>query len=337
MLAVFRYCPLLAVLAIPGLVVHASAQVNYVRELGVPSYPLRVLNTTQAPYEIANPSYSFQPPPFLFTKDGYYPIDSATGTLPAFATAWPVGHVASPESIVTYAGQNTANPVVAFTTAALRLTTVDMTSRVALAAPSLSGGPEFLFSMAARGRDHDLVSFIGDGQHYTVSKSGGQMTAMPLDDVDMDDAFYQSYGQDGLLYVLDYSNERIASFDPDNAFEPVGSFSLNTGVTTANVQFAIGITGSFYLADGLGGGSYYDSTGAFQGAFSLPVATVGNPYEGASYVSTDSAGRVYVFDRATGFHQYADAAVSAVPEPGTTLAGVALLCLAGASRRRRVS
>ncbi len=233
---------------------------------------------------------------------------------------------------MTLSGLNTAATFADIYNSRNQLLTYGISDATLMAIRPLIEVPENYYSLAARSRARDLVSFITDQQHYTLSKSTGEMTAFSLSGVDMDEAFYQYYGQDGLLYVLDYGNDRIASFDPDSAFAPVSSFSLNTGVTTANVQFAIGITGSVYLADGLGGGSYYDSTGAFQGTFSLPGGTVGAPYEGASYVSTDSAGRVYIFDSATGFHQYDDVAV---PEPGTALAGLALIGLVGAARRRR--
>ncbi len=59
---------------------------------------------------------------------------------------------------------------------------------------------------------------IADNQHF-CSRTTGELIAQPLAEVDMSTAFYQSYGQDGLLYVLDYGGtSRMASFDPDNAF-----------------------------------------------------------------------------------------------------------------------
>lgn len=102
----------------------------------------------------------------------------------------------------------------------------------------------------------------------------------------MSAAFYQSQGQDGLLYVLGYANNRMASFNPDNAFAPMGSFTLNTDpeVVTANSPFGTGLNGSFYLADGLGGGSYYNSTGVFKGTFAAPEGSVADSYTGANYI-----------------------------------------------------
>ncbi len=344
--AVFRCPSLLAVLAILGLALHASAQVNYVRELTGTQGFTPLVQMTQAPYETSRPDYSSAlPEPYLVTTSHYYTLDPSSGAV-SEGKQFPPGVKLLGNSLAAFSGQNRTNsvlspgPLLHLTNLQNALVTfnfygtgfVESTSQQRLDADVIS-------SIAVRSRDAQLLSLIADNQHFTANPITGGLIATPLTGVDMNAAFYQSYGQDGLLYVLDYAHSRIASFDPDNLdnpFAPVRSFNLNPNVMTANVQFAIGLTGSFYLADGLGGGSYYDSTGAFQNTFSLLGGTVGDPYTGDSYVSTDSAGSVYVFDSATGFHQFQDVAVSAVPEPSTVMVGFVLIGLAGASRRRRV-
>ncbi|MES2571908.1 MAG: hypothetical protein V4710_17870 [Verrucomicrobiota bacterium] len=336
--AVFRCRSFLAAFAVFGLALSALGQVNYVRELTGTEGFTSLLQMTQAPYETSRPDYSTMPSkPYLVTRSHYYTIDPSNGgVLPLAGVQFPPTVKLGIGSLVALSGQNTASPLLHLVTSQNTILTFKITTGQPITQTPLLDATVYS-SMAARSRDAQLLSLIADNQHFTANPITGELISVPLADVKMSEAFYQSYGQDGLLYVLDYANDRIASFDPDNAFAPVGGFSLSTSVTTANVQFAIGPTGSFYLADGLGGGSYYDSTGAFHGAFSLPGGTVGDPYTGASYVSTDSVGSVYIFDSATGFHQFQDVAVSAVPEPGATLTGMALICLAAASRRRRQS
>ncbi len=333
----FRCPSLLAALAVFGLALNASAQVNYVRELSGTEGLTPLVQMTQAPYETSRMDYSSVPPtPYLVTTARYYTPDPSNGAVSA-GKQFPPGVKLLEYSLAAFSGQNSAGPLLHLVNFQNALVTFNLNGSGNIESTSPRLDASVISSIAARSRDAQLLSLIADNQHFTANSITGELIPTALAGVDMSEAFYQSYGQDGLLYVLDYAHSRIASFDPDNAFEPVGSFSLNTGVTTANVQFAIGLTGSFYLADGLGGGSYYNSTGAFQGTFELPGGTLGDSYIGASYVSTDSAGSVYVFDSATGFHQFQDVAGSAVPEPGTALAGMALIGLATASRRRRVS
>ena len=157
--------------------------------------------------------------------------------------------------------------------------------------------------------------FLRDDKHFTIDFLTGVMSERPLPGVDTATTHFMSYGADGLLYVLDYGNGRIASFDPENTFAAVSSFDLESGVTTANEQFAIGINGSFYLSDGLGGGSYYNSDGVFQGIFALPEGTEAAPYSGKSFINTDASGAILVYDAETGLHQYQD--MSIIPEPST--------------------
>lgn len=100
----------------------------------------------------------------------------------------------------------------------------------------------------------------------SLNPANGEATATSVMDDISPNAFYLPFAPDGKLYVLDYGNERMVSFDPGNGFEQIGEFSLCTELTPedlqiANTQFAIGRDGSFYLGDGLGGGSPYGADG----------------------------------------------------------------------------
>jgi hypothetical protein len=145
------------------------------------------------------------------------------------------------------------------------------------------------------------------------------------------DARYQAYGPNDLLYVLDYGNNRMQMLDPANNFDYAGEFPLNPSVTTANIQFGIGPEGNFYLGDGQGGGSWYDSDGTFLGSFALPGAVISQDLSGTPYLTTDFSGHVYVFDE-TGFHQF-----STVPEPSTAALVLGVLTLGGMMKRNRTS
>jgi len=162
---------------------------------------------------------------------------------------------------------------------------------------------------------------------FSLNPAKGEATPTSVMDDLASNAFYLSFAPNGNLYVLDYGNDRMVGFDPTNSFEQIVEFNLQTGLTTANEQFAIGRNGNFYLSDGLGGGSTYAADGAYLNSFSLPDGVEGDIYSGASYLSADAAGRVYVCDSETGFHQYQDTSV--VPEPLTWalfgLGAVALL------------
>ena len=196
-------------------------------------------------------------------------------------------------------------------------------------------------SLAAANRT--TVTAIADGSLFSINFDTGAATqrfaiaggALP-GEFSLETAFH-TYGPDGLLYVLDYGNGRVQSLDPAAAFAPVGEIALQSGVTTANMQFAIGPTGNLYLGDGLGGGSSYAADGTFLGAFSLPGTVTGiTPRAGSQfYLSTDATGGVYAFDT-TGFHQYADASV--VPEPGASalvLGSVAAILVLRRRQRER--
>lgn len=325
-------------MALGGIASSAFAQVEYVRELigtsGIADgSPL--MKITQSPVY-----YSDTPTQTIITLNGQIShVDSATGVVSG-SSALPDGVFLAPYSQISIVGQGSTQPYYyivgpqgeMFTINPLRNTVVYLpTPFIQLAAGNF-------YSIAAQSRESAEISLIyADENSRTaqamINRETGVATTTSVMSNLGSEAFYQSYGQDGLLYILDYSNDRMVSFDPANAFAQIGEFTLQTGVTTANVQFAIGVNGNFYLGDGLGGGSTYAPDGTYLNSFALPEGVVGDSYTGDSYLSTDSAGRVYVYDSATGFHQYQD--MSAVPEPSTCALVIGALFGVLILRRRR--
>ena len=182
------------------------------------------------------------------------------------------------------------------------------------------------------------VTMIADDTGYLVDTMAGTGTQIFAENGgslpgEFSDAFYQDYGPNGLLYVLDYGNGRVQALDPANNCMTVvkDSFDLATDVTTANMQFAIGSDGTFYFGDGAGGGTYYASDGTYLGAFSSPVSTPTPAVQ--PYLSADSTGDVFVFD-STGDHEFTDSSAAAA-EPSSI--SLMLIGITGAAiyRRRR--
>ncbi|CAN5406684.1 hypothetical protein BH09VER1_BH09VER1_09660 [soil metagenome] len=323
---------LAAFIALCGIASSAFAQVEYVRAIPVPGSASAVLPIVQAPYVTGEPAVTNELPPLAKASAEYYILNPTTG-LYSIANFYPPNVILNANSRLSWIGQNSAEsgPTMLFITPQRLVITVDVRADMVTSNPRMSVEYETASSMAARSLN-DPVSLIADSEHYAVDRLTGVATLQPLAGVDTATTKFMSYGADGLLYVLDYGNNRIASFDPDDAFAPIGSFTLETGVTTANMQFAIGINGSFYLADGLGGGSYYDSQGAFQGVFNLPGDATTSTYNGQSYLTTGADGSVYVYDKGYGFQQYQDTSV--VPEPSTYALAIGGLLGALILRRR---
>jgi len=169
---------------------------------------------------------------------------------------------------------------------------------------------------------------------FTIDRSNGNATptfglVTGSGNGELNDAYYESYGPDGLLYVLDFGNQRVQVFAPCRdannnpcAYPYVRQFPIDAGVE--NQQFSIGPTGNLYLPDGHGGGYAYDAHGKSLGAFGLPASYVNNEpnylavYSAAvnapgfdpllmtqDLVMADSLNNVIVLD-ATGMHLYAD-------------------------------
>lgn len=306
--------------------VSAFAEVNYVRNIAMPDFfeGSPILSTSQSP--IFGDGYRV---PDTLSQHGYASLDVSTGTF-GEQLSYP-DFVLIPSSILAWVGQSSPGTYsISLTNRQILVFNVDRVEATAPVRLKKDGelfAPQNAYSVAALSLNP--ISLLADTSHYTVDPFTGETTERSLAGVDTATTRFMAYGADGMLYVLDYGNERIASFDPTNAFAPIVSFQLNfeTDTTVANQQFAIGVNGSFYLADGQGGGSYYNSLGQYQGTFGLPTDPVLGPYTGASFINTDAEGNIFVYDSAKGLHQYQD--TSAVPEPGTValigLAGLALL------------
>lgn len=332
-----RFRALAALLAL-ALTSSLHAQVDYVRAIPVINSqagprPTQVISVTQAPYVTGDPAITNELPPLILASAQYLNLDQTAGVYRPFIDIYPTDVKLINNSKATWLGPTSADsgPNLIVITIYKQILTYEEKIATVTSLPHLSIEYAITDSIAARSLN-DPISLIEESQHYAVDRLTGVMTPEPLAGVDTATTHFMSYGADGLLYVLDYGNERIASFDPDHDFAPVSSFTLETGVTTANVQFAIGINGSFYLADGLGGGSYYNRQGEFQGVFALPGDATTSTYAGASYLTTAADGSVYVYDNAYGFQEYKD--ISAVPEPSTYALAISALLGALILRRR---
>jgi len=162
------------------------------------------------------------------------------------------------------------------------------------------------------------VTMIGDGGNgYSINPLTGAGTLIFANGGgtalgQFNNALYQSYGPNGLLYVLDYGNQRVQVLNPANAFAPVSQFTLQAGL--ANMAFAIGPDGNFYFGNGDGGGQAYTASGTFEGDFTSPVSTPNTNLGINPSVNADGNGDVFVFD-STGAHEFLDTSV--VPEPST--------------------
>lgn len=325
-------------MALGGIASSAFAQVEYVRELigteGIADgSPL--MKITQDPIY-----YSDTPTQTLITLNGQiFQVDSTTGVVSS-SSFLPDGVFLASYSQISIVGQGSTQPYYYIAGAQGEMLTINplRNTVVYVPPPFIQLAARTFYSMAAQSRASAEISLIyADENSMTAQAMINRETGVGTETSVMSslgsEAFYQSYGQDGLLYILDYGNDRMVSFDPANAFAQTGTFDLNTGVTTANIQFAIGVNGNFYLGDGLGGGSTYAPDGTYLNSFALPEGVGGDPFTGDSYLSTDSAGRVYVYNSATGFHQYQD--MSVVPEPSTYALVIGGILGALACRRRR--
>jgi hypothetical protein len=125
---------------------------------------------------------------------------------------------------------------------------------------------------------------------------------------------------DGLLYVVDSGNNRIATFNSDGDF--ISDFELLEAVDPT--AMAIGSNGWMYLADGNGGGDIYDIyTGTLLGSFQS--SAVNNPTPGSRTSLALDQRHLYLYDANSGLHVFA----IPTPEPATgpmlLLAGGAIL------------
>jgi hypothetical protein len=311
--------------ALLALASSAFAEVNYVRAFDIPgtfAYP--IISSSQSPTSGVG-AYRL---PDAFSELEYAALDVSTGMFGG-AVTYP-GFLVNTDTVFAWVGQSPTGAYSFLVTRGL-ITVYSINDTVSLGTVPLSAAFSRARSLAAQSLESPVSLIAEDNDHNTahctVDPATGVMTHRPLAGTSATTHF-MAYGADGLLYVLDYGNDRIASFDPANAFAPVGSFSLNPDpeILVANQQFAIGVNGSFYFADGQGGGSYYNSLGQFQGTFGLSEDAATASYTGASFINTDAEGNIFVYDSAKGLHQYQDTRV--VPEPGTfALLGLGALTL----------
>lgn len=336
-----RFTVCIVLLALFGITSTAFAQVEYMREIPVPAGATEIISVSQAPYVTDDPGVINALPNISTNTSQFYSLDPLGGVYSEGRYYAPNFKIRS-FCHLTWLGKSTADnleqnivgsgPTLILVYDGGYIQTYDVKKEQRTNSVNIPMEFEGISSVAARSLNNP-ISVLSESQHYTVDHLTGAVTLQPLAGVDAATTQFMAYGANGLLYVLDYGNNRIASFDPDNAFAPISSFNLQTGVTTANVQFAIGITGSFYLADGLGGGSYYNSLGEFQGIFTLPGDATTSTYWGESYITTGADGSVYVYDSAYRFQPYQD--ISVIPEPSTCALTIGTLLGALILRRRR--
>ena len=141
-------------------------------------------------------------------------------------------------------------------------------------------------------------------------------------------------GADGSLYAVDSANNRIVRYDGATG-NYLGSFSVSG--TNTDTAITVSPTGRLYMTNGEGGGTIFDAkTGATLGTFSSSLSNTGGA--GDSSLALNPDGYLYLYDPATGYHQFYDpAAMSAFREPANyaTLSGLAALGFAAYRRRRR--
>ncbi len=158
-------------------------------------------------------------------------------------------------------------------------------------------------------------------------------------------------GSSALLYTLDWGTQTVKVFDlsdPNQNYFRY-SFALPVGLNLTNTTglgFAVNDVGHVFVADGLGGGDEFSSTGALLASFDPPgndTLGINTNLGDSSYITFDAAGDVFVENGTNGLHWYRDTSGAfAVPEPSTFAAilGVMALSLGGArelKRRRQVA
>jgi streptogramin lyase len=299
----------------------AVAEVSYVREIVIP-FAAKIVPTVKAPFNPSDPNVSEQL--LIVDQEKYYSVDVLTGN-PSQPTQFPEALKLDANSKVLQLG--TSSPSLYFTGSRGAFYNFDLATQSVVVDPPVRINVGLVHSIATSGNGY--FSIIADDKGSSIDPVTGAMNEIftmnggtASGEFSLD-AHFQAYGTNDLLYVLDYANHRMQMLDPANGFAYAAEFALADGVTTANMQFAIGANGNVYLGDGQGGGTVYDENGIFLGAFSLPGEVEGEDYLGAHYLTYDKYGHVFVNDD-TGFHQYLDSTV--VPEPSTWM----LLLLGGA-------
>jgi hypothetical protein len=314
----------------------ALASVTYVGEVPTPFFGFgSLLDVVQTPLSPGDPTYVPGIDPRQWTINTF----SYTQYNGSFPAQFPLEVKLGAGSQVAIGGQWNGDPLMyLYSNQLVQLITYDPTTgTVVHPSPFLNFVNNIVDSIAVSQKG--VLTMIADNTGYQVSTTTGADTQIFSETGgtapgQFSDALYQSYGPDGLLYVLDYGNGRVQGLDPNNNFAPVSQFNLESGVVTANMQFAISNTGVFYFGDGAGGGTSYAPDGTYLGSFSTSVSNPVLPAGSEFYVSADGKGDVFVFDP-TGAHQFLD-----TPEPSTfplLLVGIAGAILLSRKRAPEVS
>lgn len=326
------------------------AQVVFQKEVAGPSNRAPILQASNAPFDLSDALYdsSTTHEPTVMTASGvYYRIDPTTANVSNPALI-PLPVKLTVDSFVSFAGRNTSSPIAFFLGYRQTLWVVSFAGPTPVILGPLEGVSVpvgRVSSMAAA--DHTHLTMIADQSFVSINITTGAVTPVFAFDGGTgpgqfsDETHQHAYGPNGMLYVLDYGNDRMQILDPGNDFAYVSEFSLESGVPTVNIGFAIGVNGNIYLGDGAGGGSTYSADGDFLGTFAPsgpPTPLPGS--KGRAFLDTDAAGNVYVYDSIGDFgisqFQYRDTSV--VPEASTSalIAGAGAAFLALFRRRPRV-
>ena len=251
----------------------ALAQVIYEQEVNVPGNINAVIANVQTPTSLGDPLYNpaLDPAQYLNTQNEYFQYTNGSISRPmSFPPAVKLDRL----SMVATVGLGTSTPrLYILSDVTQQLFTYDLTTNLVQSAPFINfvNNEEDSLAVSQIGG----VTLAADGGHFwSVDSVTGAGTLLfngnggGTAPGQFSNALYQDYGPTGLLYILDYGNQRVQALDPANAFAPVSQFSLQSGL--ANMPFAIAPNGSFYFGDGNGGGQAYLADGTYEGAFTSP-------------------------------------------------------------------
>ncbi len=304
----------LAILARPAL----AQEVNYQQEVTFSGSLSQVFATV---YDPVNPADVSDPGSHMLVgagpNRGNYYVFSSTAATSARQLFPPELNLDPQFSLTAVTGFGTVAPRIYFYNALNQIITFNLTTFEIVSQPFVDGILEASSLALSSGASHTtLIGMIVDGSHggFEINLQTGAATKVFSTDGDgalSTSTLYQHYGADGMLYLLDYGNNRVVALDPDNSYAQAFTFTLQS--TVANMQFAMGADGSIFLGDGAGGGSMYSATGTLLDTFALPDGSYTDPFTSgiAPYVDYTPDGHVFVFDN-TGAHQY-----EVVPEPST--------------------
>lgn len=316
-----KFLSAIAVLSLVVLVWPARAQeVNYQQEVTFPGPVSTVFSTvydTLSPTDVSDPS-SHMLVGASPTRGSYY-VFSSTAATSARQLFPPELNLDPGVTLTAVTGFGTPAPTIYFYNALDQIITFNLTTYTIDSQPFLPDILDGLSLAVSSGASHaTMIGTTPAGDHggFELNLQTGASTKIFSTDGTgalSTSTLYQHYGANGLLYLLDYGNNRVVALDPNNSFAQTLSFTLQGPV--ANMQFAMDSNNDIFLGDAAGGGSMYSSTGTLLNTFTLPAGSHTDPFSSGIHPYLDSTpdGHVFVFDT-TGAHQYE---VEAVPEPGT--------------------